>query len=149
MQTKTFFTDLFEYTHHCNQQLMELFAKYPDTVSEKSVRFFNHILNAHRVWNSRIEPGLPAFGVWDMHPSSDYASIEKDNYERSLLILDKHDLATIIQYKTTTGASFSNTVQEILFQVINHSTYHRGQIALECRTNNIDPLLTDYIFYKR
>ncbi len=146
---KEFFTDLFEYTHHCNLQLMDLFVKNPDTISEKAIQLYNHTLNAHRVWNNRIEPGLPSFGVWDMHPQVEHAAIEQANYDISLLILNKYDLNTTIHYKTTSGQPFSNTVREILFQVINHSTYHRGQIATECRASGIDPLLTDYIFYKR
>ena len=63
-------------------------------------------------------------------------------------ILDTIELSQPVQYVTGKGQTFSNSLHEILFQVINHSTYHRGQIATEFRQSGLEPLLTDYIFYK-
>ena len=37
----------------------------------------------------------------------------------------------------------------MLFHFVNHSTYHRGQIASNLKEHGIEPLVTDYIFYKR
>lgn len=54
-----------------------------------------------------------------------------------------------IGYKTSKGDAFQNTVKDILFHIINHSTYHRGQIAANCKEYGIEPLMSDYIFYKR
>jgi uncharacterized damage-inducible protein DinB len=45
--------------------------------------------------------------------------------------------------------AFSNDIKSIIFHVINHSTYHRGQIASEFKQNGLDPMVTDYILYKR
>ncbi|QLH28398.1 MAG: hypothetical protein HWD63_02710 [Candidatus Parvibacillus calidus] len=39
-------------------------------------------------------------------------------------------------------------MKDIIFHIINHSTYHRGQIAMEFRQSGLEPLNTDYIFYK-
>jgi uncharacterized damage-inducible protein DinB len=44
---------------------------------------------------------------------------------------------------------FSNTIKDILFHMINHSTHHRAQIAMDMRNNKLEPLPLDYIFYKR
>jgi len=33
--------------------------------------------------------------------------------------------------------------------MINHSTYHRAQIALLVKSSNGEPAKTDYIFYQR
>lgn len=141
-----FFKELFEYGHYFNQKLGDLFAANPDKISEKSVRLYSHILNAHQIWNNRIEPKQPAFGVWEIHPIENCKDIDKINYENSLLILDKFDLNDTINYKNTKGRK---SIRDILFHIVNHSTYHRGQIATEFRQNGIDPLVTDYIFYKR
>lgn len=54
-----------------------------------------------------------------------------------------------ISYKNSRGERFENSVRDILFHVINHSTYHRGQIATDCKLHGMTPLATDYIFYKR
>jgi uncharacterized damage-inducible protein DinB len=73
---------------------------------------------------------------------------DKRNFESSIFILDSFELAQTIQYSNSKGQPFKNSAGDILFQVINHSTYHRGQIATEFRQSGLEPLLTDYIYYK-
>jgi uncharacterized damage-inducible protein DinB len=146
---KPFFKELFEYSHHFNQKLWTIFSDNPEKTSGKAVKLYSHILNAHQIWNNRIEPKQTVFGVWDIHPIGDCKNIDKSNYENSLLILDKADLNEIIRYTTSKGQAFSNSIRDILFHTINHSTYHRGQIATEFRQSGLEPLATDYILYKR
>ncbi|WP_153796479.1 DinB family protein [Foetidibacter luteolus] len=146
---KQFFTELFEYSNHYNQKLFSVFAGNPDKTSQKAVSLFNHLLNAHQIWNNRIDPKQPTFAVWQLHHLQDLEAINTTNYEQTLQILDRFDLSQIISYSTSKGEGFSNRVQDILFHVINHSTYHRGQIATEFKQHGLEPLITDYIFYKR
>ncbi|TCK85249.1 DinB family protein [Albibacterium bauzanense] len=146
---KPFFKELFEYNHHYNQKLGDVFNDNPDKTSEKAIKLFSHILNAHRVWNIRIDPKQTAFGIWEIHPIQNFKNIDKVNQEHSLLILDKFDLNETINYVTSNGQAYSHCIRDLLFHVINHSTYHRGQIATEFRQNGLDPLATDYIHYKR
>ncbi len=142
---KPFFKELFEYSHHFNRKLGNVFNDNPDKTSEKAIKLYNHILNAHQIWNNRIDPQQKTFGVWEMHSIQDCKNIDKMNYEHSLLILD---LLETVNYVNGQGHAFSNSIQNLLFHVINHSTYHRGQIATEFKKNGFEPLATDYIWYK-
>ena len=144
-----FFKELFGYNHHFNQKLASVFSEYKDKIPEKSNKWFSHILNAHRVWNSRIVPVVDKFGIWQLHDINKLVEIDSTNYIDSLKILDGEKLDARIQYLTSNGDPFSNTIRDILFHVINHSTYHRGQIAAEFREHGLEPVVTDYIFYKR
>jgi uncharacterized damage-inducible protein DinB len=144
-----FFKELFEYSHHFNQQLAEIFTAQPTGTTERAIKLFNHILNAHQVWNSRIIGEHSPVGPWDLRPASELKEIDQVNYSNSIRILDHSDLNSVIKYKNSRGDSYTNSVRSILFHVVNHSTYHRGQIATEFRQNGIEPLVTDYIFYKR
>lgn len=146
---KEFFKELFEYNHHTNQKLWTIFNENPNKTSEKTIKLYSHILNAHHIWNSRINTIQATYKVWDVHPISNCIDIDKTNYENSLHILDKFDLNEIMNYKTTNGLAFNNSIRDTLFHVINHSTYHRGQIASDFRQNKLEPLVSDYIFYKR
>ena len=123
---KDFFINLFEYNHSCNQKIAEAFEANPDMVSDNANKLFSHILNAHHIWNCRIGSSKNSFGVWDIHPVNELADIDKGNFENSLLILDKYDLDTVIHYANTKGQSFQNSIRDILFHGINHSTYHRA-----------------------
>ncbi len=146
---KSFLKELFEYNHHCNQQLADLFLANPEKTPEKSIELFSHILNAHRVWNNRIDPLQPAYGIWEVHPVQHFKSLDQINHEHTLFLLEKCTLSDNVSYTTSKGTPFNNSTRDILFHVINHSTYHRGQIAMEFRRSGIEPLVTDYIFYKR
>lgn len=146
---KHFYKELFAYNHHFNQKLGEFFNENLDKTPEKAIRLFSHILNAQQIWNSRIETRQKIFGVWEIHPVHTCNTIDTLNHEFTLNIIDKYDLNDTIKYTNTKGQSFRNSIKDILFHVINHSTYHRGQIAIEVKQNNIEPLITDYIFYKR
>ncbi len=146
---KSFFTELFEYQHHYNQALGNIFQDNPGKTSAKALQLYNHILNAHQIWNNRIYPQQPTFGVWDIHPTAACKSIDQDNYAHSILIMDNVDLNTNIDYTNTKGLTFNNSIRDVLFHIINHSTYHRAQIATEFKQNSLEPLNTDFIFYKR
>ncbi|MBX2930873.1 MAG: hypothetical protein KF781_02870 [Chitinophagaceae bacterium] len=146
----SFFKELFEYSHHFNQKLFDVFnSSSSDKVPEKSVKLFNHILNAHQIWNNRVDAQQQAFGVWEIHTISNLKNIDQTNYQQTLQILDKCNLTEIINYTNSKGQIFSNSIRDILFHIINHSTYHRAQIATEFKQHGLEPLVTDYIFYKR
>ena len=128
---------------------MEVFIENPDKISDKSVKLFNHILNAHQIWNNRIDQQEKAFEVWGIHNTQDCKSIDKMNIEHSLLTLETFDLYSKIDYTNTNGKYFNNSIRDTLFHVINHSNYHRAQIASNFKQSGITYLVTDYIVYKR
>jgi uncharacterized damage-inducible protein DinB len=147
---KLFFKELFDYSHHFNQELAKTFAGNTDKISENAVKLHSHILNAHQIWNNRIEPKQsPPFGVWELHSVKEFKSIDRANYQQTLQILDSFDLTDAIKYSNTKGQSFYNSIGDILFHIINHSTYHRAQIATDFKQSGREPLVTDYILYKR
>ncbi|MDO8549036.1 MAG: DinB family protein [Ignavibacteria bacterium] len=63
--------------------------------------------------------------------------------------LDKEKLTSIIKYRNTKGDEYQNRLSDIITHVINHSSYHRGQIALLVRNAGGIPAVTDYIAYRR
>lgn len=145
---KQFFKEIFEYNHHCNQKLAELFLEYSGQTSEKSIQLFNHILNAHQVWNNRISPSEPVFGIWQIHELDELSEIDHFNFQKTTQILVDFDLEEMIHSNFSSGKAFQSKVKDILFHAANHGTYHRGQIASEFRNSGLEPLITDYIFYK-
>ncbi len=144
-----FFKELFEYNHHSNQQLCALLQQHSEQTGEQAEKLFSHILNAHQIWNNRVLQRENAFTPWQIHPGNTLADTDRKNYEHSIQVLDTMNLDSSITYTNTSGQTFTNTVRDILFHIINHSTYHRAQIATAVKQNGLQPLATDYIFYKR
>jgi len=145
---KTFFRELFHYDNHFNQEIISVLTEIPGRASERSIKLLSHILNVHQIWNCKFQPDQVPYRSWEIHQIRDFYEIERKNFEHSILIPDKFDLNETIQYSTSKGQIFNANVRDILFQIINHSTYHRGQIATEFRQSGLEPVLTDYIYYK-
>ncbi len=144
-----FIKELFEYNHHCNQRLIIVFRENESRLSEKAIKLLGHVLNAHEIWNSRINSSISSVGVWEKIEIQEMEKIDMKNYSETIHILDYKDLSEQILYKNSRDQKFSNSIRDVLFHIINHSTYHRGQIASELKHCGIEPLNTDYIFYKR
>lgn len=143
------FLELLEYCHHYNQKTAEVFQKTGVVVPEKSLKLCSHILSAHHIWNARIDQKKPDYQVWQSHEPARFVQIDQDNYNNTKRILETRDLDETIAYTTSQGMPFRNTIRDILFHVFNHSTYHRAQIASDFKQHGLEPLITDYIFYKR
>jgi uncharacterized damage-inducible protein DinB len=131
-----------------NEKLIRKFNELPQ-IPPKSASLFNHILAAHHIWNHRIINDKATLSVWPDILNSEYLKINSGNYDLSLRILKEKDLEAIAHYTNTKGDSYSNSVKDILFHVVNHSNYHRAQIASNMKESGIDPIVSDYIFFKR
>lgn len=145
---KEHFKDLLEYNLHFNQLLIQNFLENKLVWSEKNKSLLNHILNAHQIWNSRII-NQKTFEVWQINPDKSLLNINSDNFKNTLEIINQRELTEIVSYKNSRGKEFNNTIQEVIFHFLNHSTYHRGQIAMLMKQAGLEPINTDYIFYKR
>ena len=54
-----------------------------------------------------------------------------------------------IQYHAFDGQPYSSRVDEIVWQVVNHGSYHRGQVALMLRQLGHAAVGTDLIAFTR
>lgn len=148
MKMNNEFKELFEYNNRFNQKLIALFSENIDNISDKNLNLINHLINAQQIWNARII-NEKEFKVWQINDWNDLSNIDNENYSTTLKIIANNNLDNIIEYTNSKGIKFSNKIKDVLFHVINHSTYHRGQIATELKNCGIEPINTDYIFYKR
>ena len=141
---KTFFGELFEYNRHMNNELIKAMVEQQDMITDKSLELMNHILNAQQRWNCRVKKDPNMFGTWDLHAVDELVSINEANTQVSLDIIKDFELDTVISYIDPQGNPYKNSVRDILFHIINHATYHRGQIAMDFRQAGLKPLETDY-----
>jgi uncharacterized damage-inducible protein DinB len=145
---KEFFKDIFEYHSYFNQKLTDQLIENAHKLPERTIPVFCHVLNAHQIWNARILEEEP-LGVDQLHKLEKCKEIDDQNYRNTLKILDKRELDEKVNYQNSKGIEFQNSIQQILFHVANHFSHHKGQIISDIRQAGIDPIATDYIFYKR
>lgn len=113
-----------------------------------------HIFGAVELWMKRLEGvSLPAIRS-DEH-YRDWASLEKDwiAFDNKLIEvvkgLDEKDFTKKIKYISTEGHHLETAMENMLVQLLtHHQSYHRGQIGMAIRQNNLTPVLeTDFIYY--
>ena len=64
-------------------------------------------------------------------------------------LLNADDLARVIHHKTMKGEPQSAPHWQMLQHVVNHQSYHRGQIAAMLRQLGAKPISTDLILFYR
>ncbi len=114
----------------------------------RATTLMSHIIAAEIVWSSRIRGEQPSVVVWPEISIEECSALASDLPERWRSILEDsagEKSSTGINYTNSKGDSFTNTVEQIILQVVTHSAYHRGQIASELRAAGMTPATTDFI----
>jgi len=140
--------ELLKYTEIADKVVIDTFVNNAADMPE-AIGLFSHILNAQHIWISRINYQQQQYERFAIHQRSDFLTIHKSNIANLYQILETKNLAEEINYANSNGGKFINTVSDILIHVVNHSTYHRGQVATQFRLKDVAPPVTDYIFLKR
>lgn len=153
---------LYDFNSWANHRVMESCASLsPEQFtrdlgsSYKSVRdTLAHILGAEWVWLERWH-GRSPLGLLPAGEFPDYASLRErwSDVERDLTdfvaSLTDDDLARIYDYKSTAGAAQSSPAWQMLQHLVNHGSYHRGQITTMLRQLGAKPQATDMIAFYR
>ncbi|MCM4168004.1 hypothetical protein KCTC52924_01173 [Arenibacter antarcticus] len=146
---KAFLHGLFDYNFYCNKKLIEECNRL-EIVPDKTIALFNHILNAHHIWNARILVKPREYDVFQSHPIGIWKDLHYENQRNTFEIISNTErFDKRLNYEATSGKAYSNSIQDVLFHIINHSTHHRAQISIDFRNNGIEPLVFDYVVYKR
>lgn len=141
---------LVAYNIWANDILLTYLEKLTE-VPEKCIVLMSHIFNAQVIWLQRLEGKTSAITPFYLNTLEQCRHIHNTTNLQliSMSQKDEASLEHIIKYVTTTGDSFESATIDILIQVLNHGTYHRGQIAQLLRINGLEPVNTDYITYVR
>ena len=143
----SFFEELFQYNFAMNQRLISALKEQAGNLN-KCTRIISHIVNGHQVWNSRITGNMP-LGVWDERDLGENLLVDENNFSATISILKTYPPKELIHYVNSAKLHFSNTIQDILFQILNHSTHHRAQVFVHLKEQQIPVFPIDFIFYIR
>jgi len=113
-----------------------------------------HIVGAEWIWLSRWQGTSPAgFPEWLQAPTledlrSRLTKVESDR-AAFLSTLTEEALQRPLAYTLLNGTASSTRLLDLLLHVVNHSTYHRGQLTTLLRQVGATPPATDYVVYTR
>lgn len=146
---QAYIIEFLNYNRAMNQKIIDLIAGDTGRVPDETVTMMCHILNAQQIWNCRIQGKPFAITPFSKHPVEKLHEVNSVESTVSLSIAELEDPARIVNYATLTGIPYQNAVQDILLHIVNHATYHRGQIAMQLKQAGLQPPVTDFIAYKR
>lgn len=100
-------------------------------------------------WLGRSPTGPPPGEFPDLASvRARWQEIEKDLL-KFVRALSAEDLDRVLHYHNTKGNPFSDRMWQMLQHLVNHGTYHRGQITTLLRQLGATPVATDMIAFYR
>lgn len=153
---------LYDYNAWANRRVLcaaekltsEQFTK-PLQSSFSSVRdTLAHIYGAEWIWLERFHGRSPsALPATNEFADADSLRITWLGHEQKLLAfvygLSQSDLDREMEYKTLKFGVYRNPLWQSMLHLINHGTYHRGQVTTLLRQLNAQPILTDLMHFYR
>jgi uncharacterized damage-inducible protein DinB len=129
------------------QQLGSSFSSVRDTLA--------HICSGEWVWLERFEGRSPSAFPDSQQFAATVGSL-RDHWrvqETTLLAfvntLTQERLDGVMEYKTFKFGVYRNPLWQSMQHVVNHGTYHRGQITTMLRQLGAQPILTDLMHFYR
>ena len=103
------------------------------------------------LWLHRIK-GLPPpdLDLWTTYPIERLRQMVDDGSKQWNEYIDSTDnFNRVLKYKNFVGDYYENNVEHIMMHLVNHGSYHRGQVAVLLRDNGYEPINTDFITWDR
>jgi uncharacterized damage-inducible protein DinB len=147
---KHYFLKLYQYNAWATNRVLSALTRQ-QVQNEKILSIMGHIVAAQYLWLHRIK-GLPPADVklWGDYSLPQLVKMAEDAGRLWLEFIEgTENFNRELTYRNYTGDPYINNVEMIMIHLVNHSTYHRGQIALLLRQEKFEPINTDFITYDR
>ena len=142
---KEHYLELLGYENWAMQKIIPVLSESRDA---DALKLFSHILFAREIWFNRISGQNNPYDFDGKSLEECVNAYQKNQTEWIKFIESVEDFEIDVNYQTTEGKPFSDKLKNILTHVVNHSTYHRGQITNTLK-EKIKLPSTDFIFYLR
>jgi uncharacterized damage-inducible protein DinB len=121
---KEFLLRKFEIEHHAIRAVILCIEAQEDDVSPFCIKSICHIINCHHIWNSRLNSIQAESNEWDVFPLHHLEKLNQQNYRETIDFLEKQELNDALE----STSNLPKTAVDILFYLLQHAAYHRGQI---------------------
>lgn len=156
------FQELYSYNRWANERVLvaageltseelvrDLGSSFPSVMATLS-----HMLFAEWIWLERWMGNSPkdAPSGWRTSALTELRGFWRDFEQRQSGFIDdlsEERLQQIVEYRNTAGTSLSAPLHQLMRHVVNHSTYHRGQVATMLRQLGSKAPGTDLVLFYR
>jgi uncharacterized damage-inducible protein DinB len=147
---KKYFLKLYRYNAWATKRVIGTLVR--QQVHDKQIlTLLGHIVAAQFLWLHRIK-GLPAPDVklWGEYNLDQLVEMAERAGKQWLEFVEStEDFDREMTYRNYVNEPYTNNVENIMIHLVNHSSYHRAQIAMLLRQKGFEPINTDFITYDR
>ena len=147
---KKYFVKLYHYNAWSNKRVLNCIQRQKVS-DEKILTIMGHIVAAQFLWLHRIK-GLPPPDVklWGTYTLDQLLVMAEDAGQKWIDFVESNEnFDRELTYKNYLNEPYTNNVEMIMIHLVNHSSYHRAQIAMLLRQKGFEPINTDFITYDR
>jgi uncharacterized damage-inducible protein DinB len=114
----------------------------------------SHIYQADAIWFDRLM-GAPTANLAAYAPGANLAELSDkwsalhDRYRSWAEALGPADWDRIVPHRNVKGEESRQAVWRIVLHLVNHASYHRGQVTTMLRQLGKEPVATDLMLYYR
>lgn len=153
--------ELLAYHYWANHQMLQAVAALSAEEYSRDLRSsfpsiqatLAHMMSAEAIWLGRwLGEPLPRVAVAEIPtPAAARArwSPLEERLRRFVATLSQADLDRVQRMQTSAGATYEHSLGQMLHQVLNHGTYHRGQLVTMLRQVGAEAPSTDLIRFYR
>jgi uncharacterized damage-inducible protein DinB len=114
------------------------------------LRLLGHLAQAKQIWLMRVEGrDTSSLELWPTEPLSVWRQFLPEIDRKWISRAAEEEPGRIVAYRNQSGNSWRTSVEEIVIHVVNHGTYHRGQLATAVKNAGGEPAVTDFIVWSR
>lgn len=147
---KEYFLKLYQYNSWANQRVLECLDRQ-QVKDEKILQIFGHLVCAQLIWFHRFKdlPKSP-LKLWGNYSLTELKSIAEDASRSWLEFIEEEDgFDRVLKYTNYVGEYYETNIRDLMAHLVNHCTYHRGQVAVLLRERGLEPVNTDFVTYDR
>lgn len=147
---KDFFLKWYQYNAWANRRIIGALEQQAVT-DEKILSIFAHLVSANFIWLNRFKD-LPKseYKLWGTYSLKELRLMVEEADRQWMDYVDSEEYkGRLLKYRNYTDNYFENEIEQIMIHLVNHGSYHRGQVALLMREKGYEPVNTDYITYDR
>jgi uncharacterized damage-inducible protein DinB len=138
-------TGMLHYDAWANRQVLA--AALED---EKVLRLLGHLAQAKHIWLLRLEgQDTATMDLWPQRPLDFWRQSLPQTDRRWIERIGGETPQRVVEYRNQTGQTYQTPLREIALHVVNHGTYHRGQLATAVKNAGGTPAVTDFIAWSR
>lgn len=134
---KDFFIEKFKLEFHSNELIIQSIEDQEDNIPSVVVTLFSHVINIHHRFLWGLTNRIPESHAWDNLPIAHLHALNRQNYLETLRFIEEQETSTTSSKHPFTPFEITPEVVDVLFHILQHGAYHRGQVIYLLKQNKL------------